>query len=121
MPYYRKKNIQKCGHEVSVECYRTPVMSDCKKSLLERLACGHFVDVPCRIIASPIEFKRFVCPKPCGAMLSCEHKCIGKCGDCCAGKVHVPCGHKCQRELICSHVRRVNMKESSTFVFMTDL
>ncbi|CAF4986027.1 unnamed protein product, partial [Rotaria sp. Silwood1] len=99
-----EKAIPECGHQIRIECYQTPTASNCKKSSLQRLDCGHVVDVPCRISSSPSELKRFFCPKPCGEMLACEHKCIGKCGDCRAGKLHIPCGEKCERELICSHI-----------------
>ncbi|CAF2793462.1 unnamed protein product [Rotaria sp. Silwood2] len=99
-----EKTIPECGHQIRIECYQTPTASNCKKSSLQRLDCGHVVDVPCRISSSPSELKQFFCPKPCGEMLACEHKCIGKCGGCRAGKLHTPCGEKCERELICSHI-----------------
>ncbi|CAF1167216.1 unnamed protein product [Rotaria sordida] len=97
------KKIPECGHKIRIECYRTPTTSDCKKSPLRRLDCGHDAEVPCRIISSPSQLKRFFCPELCGKMLACEHKCIGKCGNCRAGKLHMACGEKCERQLICSH------------------
>jgi hypothetical protein len=33
---------------------------------------------------------------------------MGTCGDCHTGKLHVACGEKCKRELICSHVSLFN-------------
>ena len=42
-------------------------------------------------------------------MLDCQHKCVGKCGDCRDGKLHVACDEKCDRELICSHVNLLNI------------
>ncbi|CAF4369011.1 unnamed protein product [Rotaria sp. Silwood2] len=99
-----EKIIPECGHETSIECCEIPNVKNCKKSSSKRLSCGHVVDVPCRSISSPYELKRFPCPEPCVAMLACKHKCTGKCGDCHAGQLHVACGQKCERELICSHV-----------------
>lgn len=100
-----KKIVPGCGHEIHIECWQTPERSDCKKTSSTRLPCGHAVDVPCRIISSQSALENVFCPKSCAAMLSCQHQCVGKCGECRAGKLHAPCGQKCERELICSHVR----------------
>ncbi|CAF0975352.1 unnamed protein product [Rotaria sordida] len=103
-----EKTISECGHQIFIECCKTPTIKDCKKSSLKKLTCGHIVDVPCRIIPSSYEFKRFPCPRPCDTILACQHKCIGNCRDCHTGRLHVPCGEKCERQLICSHVCKVS-------------
>ncbi|UJR19289.1 hypothetical protein I4U23_022418 [Adineta vaga] len=99
-----EKIIPECGHKIQIECCENPTNQDCKKATLKQLPCNHMVEVPCRIISSLNELKRFSCPKPCETILECTHKCVGKCGQCYAGRLHVPCGEKCKRELICSHV-----------------
>ncbi|CAF5175177.1 unnamed protein product, partial [Rotaria magnacalcarata] len=68
------------------------------------LPCGDFVDVPCCIASSLSELQRFPCPKPCNAVLTCKHKCVGTCGKCQNGRLHISCEYKCERPLICSHV-----------------
>jgi hypothetical protein len=105
-----EKLIPECGHQIRIECCKKPTTNDCKKSSLKQLPCDHVVDVPCRIISSSYQLKRFFCPKPCGTILACQHKCTGTCGDCHTGKLHVACGEKCERELICSHVSLFNNK-----------
>jgi hypothetical protein len=99
-----EKTISQCGHQIHIECYKTPTDSNCNGLSSKQLPCDHTVDVPCRIISSKYELKRFSCPESCDKMLSCEHKCTGKCGDCHMGQLHIACGQKCERELICSHV-----------------
>ena len=99
-----EKTISECGHQILIECCKTPTNHNCKKSSLKQLPCGHSAHVSCRIMTLPDELKRFPCPQPCGSMLACQHKCVGTCGDCHTGKLHVACGEKCERQLICSHV-----------------
>ncbi|CAF3694346.1 unnamed protein product [Rotaria sp. Silwood1] len=103
-----EKTISECGHQIRIECCKTPTSNDCKQSSLIKLHCNHVVLVPCRILSLPSEYKVFPCPEPCGTILACQHKCVGTCGDCRTGKLHVPCGEKCERELICSHVCKVS-------------
>ncbi|CAF0927851.1 unnamed protein product [Adineta steineri] len=98
------KIIPECGHIIRIACYEVPNVNNCKKSSSKQLACGHNINVPCRIISSSDQLKGYFCSEPCNKILSCEHKCIGKCGDCHAGRLHIACGQKCERELICSHV-----------------
>lgn len=99
-----EKTIAGCGHTIRSQCALTPTVADCSHPVLRRLDCNHAVTVPCRIASSPSELKRFSCPTPCDTILACKHKCVGTCGNCRTGKLHVPCGQKCDRELICSHV-----------------
>ncbi|CAF1207828.1 unnamed protein product [Adineta steineri] len=103
-----EKTVSECGHSILIECCKTPTNSNCKKSSLKQLSCGHTAHVPCRIITLPNELKQFSCEEPCGSILACKHKCVGTCGDCHTGKLHVPCGEKCERNLICSHVCKVS-------------
>ncbi|CAF0782423.1 unnamed protein product [Rotaria sp. Silwood1] len=99
-----EKTISTCGHKLRFQCARTPTSDDCKHPIMKKLSCDHFVNVPCRIISSPSELKRFPCPNPCNTMLACKHKCTGTCGSCHTGRLHISCQQKCERSLICSHV-----------------
>jgi hypothetical protein len=103
-----EKTISECGHQILIECCKTPTTTDCKKSSSKQLVCGHTANVPCHIISLPDELKRFLCSKSCDTILACQHKCKGTCGSCHTGKLHVACGEKCERELICSHVSLLN-------------
>jgi hypothetical protein len=98
------KTIPECGHKVRFQCARTPTITDCQQKILKRLPCDHAVNVPCPIVSSPSELKRFPCSNLCNTMLACKHKCAGTCGRCRTGQLHIPCQEKCERELICSHV-----------------
>ncbi len=99
-----EKTIATCNHKIRFQCSQTPTIADCKEPILKRLPCDHPVNVPCRIVSSPSELKRYPCPTSCNTILACKHKCPGTCGTCRTGQLHVPCGQKCGRELICSHV-----------------
>jgi hypothetical protein len=99
-----EKTVATCGHKIQFQCARTPAASDCQQPILKRLPCDHVVNVPCCIVSSPSELRRFPCPIPCNTILACKHKCVGTCGHCCTGQLHVPCQQKCDRPLICSHV-----------------
>lgn len=103
-----EKIISQCGHLIRIECCEVPTNDNCKKLSVKQLACGHVVEVPCWLISLPNELKRFPCPHPCDKILACKHRCIGACGDCRTGQLHVACGQKCERELICSHVSLLN-------------
>ncbi|UJR33622.1 hypothetical protein I4U23_021057 [Adineta vaga] len=98
------KTIAQCGHTIRFQCARIPTIDDCSQPILKRLPCDHAVNVPCRIVSSPSELKRFPCPTACGTTLACKHRCAGTCGRCRTGQLHVPCQQKCERPLICSHV-----------------
>jgi len=43
------------------------------------------------------------CQMPCGALLSCNHRCQGTCGECMQGRIHMVCKEKCGKTLICGH------------------
>jgi hypothetical protein len=103
-----EKIIPECGHKTYTECSKIVTSKNCRKTTLKQLACGHSVDVPCRIISSVEELKQVSCSEPCGKILACKHQCSGKCGDCHAGQLHIACKEKCERDLICSHVSLLN-------------
>jgi hypothetical protein len=59
------------------------------------------------------------CQMPCGALLSCNHRCQGTCGECMQGRIHMACKEKCGKTLICGHrywlmVNILNYKQSRT-------
>ena len=105
------KIITPCGHQIKFQCAVTPTINNCQKPVSKRLPCDHINDVPCRIVSSPSELKRFSCPTPCNTILACKHKCAGTCGRCRTGQLHIPCQQKCERELICSHVSKLQCQE----------
>ena len=121
-----KRTIEKCGHEQFVPCYTRPEDNVCQEQCTKRLKCGHMCKnkcgeectTKCKILVNkelscghtqqvechldPEEAAK-TCKHPCGEVLACEHKCLGTCGRCHQGRLHVPCKEKCTRILLCGH------------------
>ncbi|XP_018015187.1 NFX1-type zinc finger-containing protein 1-like isoform X2 [Hyalella azteca] len=126
------KNIDQCGHQIKMECGKTPNPSMCNsKDCGRRLPCGHKCPRPCKepcggcqkIVPASVrcivkdhellvpcsslpltEPDYSQCRVPCGASLKCGHRCKGSCGSCLHGRFHLPCAEKCGRTLVCGHV-----------------
>ncbi|XP_078363996.1 uncharacterized protein LOC144648252 [Oculina patagonica] len=116
-----------CGHKKLTTCSR---MTDelqsetCDLKVISKLPCGHEKEMKCSDKQEEV-----FCDAPCNRFLSCDHRCLQKCGvDCasfkCAVRVQkdLPCGfhkvscfcsddvsqvvcaNKCNRNLICGHI-----------------
>lgn len=44
------------------------------------------------------------CRKPCLQKLNCGHICLGTCGECKQGRLHVPCSKSCNKINPCYHM-----------------
>ena len=79
-----------CGHKVEYECYKMQDLEmyglTCRQLSVRRYPCGHSCKIPC---SSSIE--AHPCKKKCTTVLSCGHKCSGKCGDCYSSRMHAIC------------------------------
>ncbi|KAI4470915.1 dna2/nam7 helicase family [Holotrichia oblita] len=64
-----KKIIQKCGHEVMIECSKTPTVLNCKQNCVQLLSCGHH------------------CKN------KCNEACTNKCEELVDSVALLPCGH----------------------------
>ena len=86
-----------CGHKCRQYCYEECDANECKELVKAVLQCGHEMQAPC----PDHRANRVVCKVDCGAMLLCEHKCVGTCSQCRQGRLHAACKKKCERILIC--------------------
>ena len=93
--------ILECGHQCKGKCGQCRkngkhvICTEMRPRLLE---CGHRIEASCSV---PIE--KIDCTANCNTELQCGHICVGTCGECSRGKLHVPCQNKCGRSLICGH------------------
>ena len=90
-----------CGHKCQNKCSQpcTPY-NLCQAQVRQKLSCGHEINVACSADQSSI-----VCPVPCKKLIeSCNHECIGTCGTCNQGRLHVQCKKKCGRIQNCGHI-----------------
>lgn len=44
------------------------------------------------------------CREPCSQKLNCNDICLGKCGECKQGRIHVPCSEICNKINSCNHM-----------------
>ena len=102
-PELVEKKVQPCDHTILMECAITPTSDKCTYKVPVRLSCDHLTEVTCALRTSGI-FDKVSCPDPCGTILLCTHQCLGTCGECKTGQLHVPCKEKCDRQLLCTHV-----------------
>ena len=125
-PVEVEKEIPKCGHKQTVPC-GTPVETfKCQRKCLEFLPCAHLCPGKCweecasfqcpRIIKREFDCgheiekpcwelsESYRCEEPCRATLECEHQCVGNCGKCRQGRMHVPCEASCERIRVCLHL-----------------
>ncbi|KAG7494034.1 NFX1-type zinc finger-containing protein 1 [Solea senegalensis] len=88
-----------CGHPCKSTCGE-PCTSTCMAKVSLVLKCGHSQQDACfykTVIEEP------VCRTRCKHQLKCGHFCQGSCVKCYQGRFHIPCYHKCERLLVCSH------------------
>ena len=86
-----------CGHQCQNKCSQ-PCSIHCKVGVKKLLPCGHTVMVPCFKDPSLV-----VCTMKCGQILECGDKCVGTCGKCQQGRLHMKCKQQCGRDLVCGH------------------
>ncbi|KAK3888095.1 hypothetical protein Pcinc_007833 [Petrolisthes cinctipes] len=128
----KKKTIPSCGHEVTMPCGETPTKEFCDGPCIKMLSCGHpckrlckdqctdkcwelvksfnrcpkghTVPLPCHLV-NKVKGEESLpyCMEPCNKTLACDHKCMGTCGICFQGRLHVACNKPCKRQLICGH------------------
>ncbi|KAK4316795.1 hypothetical protein Pmani_012053 [Petrolisthes manimaculis] len=128
-----KRTIPSCGHEATMPCSETPTVKFCDGPCIKLLSCGHpckrlckdrctdecmelvssgnkcpnhhDIQLPCYLLRKVKgEDAWQYCKKPCNKTLECEHTCIGECGSCFQGRLHVACNKPCKRPLVCGHI-----------------
>ncbi|XP_069677368.1 NFX1-type zinc finger-containing protein 1-like [Periplaneta americana] len=106
-----------CGHKCTTVCC-APCITKCLHPIHSpiRPVCGHSVFIPCHwrhnALSPDSDELLSRCEMPCGALLSCEHRCAGTCGECLQGRIHKSCKEKCGKTLICGHSCNVPCAES---------
>ncbi|XP_072013675.1 NFX1-type zinc finger-containing protein 1-like [Amphiura filiformis] len=92
-----ERRLTRCGHPCKNECGEK-CTTKCQEIVLRSdLPCGHKTTMM-KCSADPED-----CTYPCGMELLCGHKCIGTCGKCQRGRLHMQCRQKCDRTLVCGH------------------
>lgn len=125
------KRSLECGHSQIMPCSKIYTRSDCEFNMTPSnvSACGHMVNVPCKIAGtSTFSVMKFVqmfcltfclfivsslsilkyCEEPCQFLFledkgGCGHTCRGSCSQCLHGRLHVKCQEECGKTLICGH------------------
>ncbi|KAI1714330.1 AAA domain-containing protein [Ditylenchus destructor] len=89
-----------CTHPVKMKCSDNVNTFKCTANVLKRWPiCGHEVETKCST-----DVNLTLCPKPCATPLAeCGHLCLGTCGKCRNGRIHVACKENCKRILVCGH------------------
>ncbi|XP_045618372.1 NFX1-type zinc finger-containing protein 1 [Procambarus clarkii] len=127
------KTVPDCNHTAMIECGLPATASKCEGKCPRKLPCGHFctkrcmdpcivkcielvpsttrcpnghiVKLPCHLIEEVKGEAAWVyCKEPCNQLLKCEHNCMGDCGRCFQGRVHVSCQQPCKKPLVCGHI-----------------
>ena len=86
-----------CGHPCQNLC-SDPCTLKCKVKVEKTLQCGHDIECFCHELTDSI-----TCPEKCSTLLDCGHPCVGTCGECYLGRLHVRCHQNCGRQLVCGH------------------
>ncbi|KAL5237885.1 hypothetical protein ACI65C_005295 [Semiaphis heraclei] len=111
--------ILTCGHICKNECAKKCIPEKCEEIVIQKsskLACGHnkvFVfccdkDKEFRLDSQYLLDK---CREPCLQKLNCGDVCLGTCGECKQGRLHVPCSEVCNKINPCNHTCKFPCKE----------
>ena len=101
------KTILHCGHSCPNEC-GMPCTDTCKVMLNKECPCGHANMIVCSV--QPIDFK---CSQRCKVILSCGHRCDGKCSQCFLNRIHKPCRYENVGVRFCGHRIQVPSQDVS--------
>lgn len=95
--------IKSCTHKCALMCGNNCESSPCTTMDEVMGKCKHLIKIRC----SDKEDEKILfenCKSPCSAELVCGHKCLGSCGECYRGRLHIKCKAKCRRPLVCGHL-----------------
>lgn len=126
-----KKTVSECHHVVLIECGQPATSDKCTGRCPKILPCGHpctktckdkctdkcmvlskstlcpkghVIKLPCHLTDIEDEDAWPYCTEPCSVILACEHSCVGDCGRCCQGRLHLSCSSPCKKPLVCGHL-----------------
>ncbi|KAK4298586.1 hypothetical protein Pmani_029078 [Petrolisthes manimaculis] len=97
-----------CGHPCTGLCREscTEQCNEMVKSDVGVCPNGHTFNVPCYLVNKGEGETGDVwlyCQEPCNTTLKCGHRCVGNCGRCFQGRLHVSCTSPCREHLVCGH------------------
>ncbi|XP_050717644.1 NFX1-type zinc finger-containing protein 1-like [Eriocheir sinensis] len=128
-----KKVVEACGHSIRTACSDPATTDKCDGPCPKTLPCGHPCRAKCKDACTPkcpeLVYSGNTCPKghvielpchlntkvvgeaawgfcnaPCDKKLDCGHQCVGTCGRCLHGRLHLDCNKPCKRPLVCGHI-----------------
>ncbi|KAK3895156.1 hypothetical protein Pcinc_001122 [Petrolisthes cinctipes] len=131
-PVKVKKMVPVCNHMSWVECYKPATSDNCDGQCPKMLDCGHpctrlcrdsctdqcnemvesdvvcpkghSFNLPCYLVnKAEGEDVWSYCKEPCNTTLNCGHTCVGDCGRCFQGRLHMSCTSPCKKHLVCGH------------------
>lgn len=82
------QKIRVCGHSCKNVCSTLCDSMPCFEKVEADSPCGHKVTVRCSDIKDTPKLLD-ACTEPCGIELKCGHLCIGSCGRCKLGRLHI--------------------------------
>ena len=121
-----------CGHTAVMPCAQDHTHFVCNETIMYKLPCGHMKKLMCsekdsyqcteRVkVKQPCGHsvqtkcaergKAIVCAYPCQWVLACGHPCLGTCGKCFMGRLHVQCSQKVKLILPCGHFSQMRCNE----------
>ncbi|XP_060843722.1 NFX1-type zinc finger-containing protein 1-like [Rhopalosiphum padi] len=108
-----------CGHKCKNLCANECIPEECKELVLQKhskLACGHNkVWVLCcdkdKEFRLNSQYLLDKCREPCLQKLNCGDICLGTCGECKQGRLHIPCSEVCNKINPCNHTCKFPCKE----------
>ena len=91
------RSILLCGHPCPNKC-GMPCVESCNVKISKECPCGHVNMIACSI--KPVDVK---CSQHCKEILSCGHRCDGKCSQCFLIRIHEPCKYEVEGIRFCGH------------------
>jgi hypothetical protein len=101
------ETIFHCGHPCPNECGK-PCADICNKKVNKECPCGHVNMISCSTKPTDVN-----CSQRCKVILSCGHRCDGKCSQCILTKIHEPCKYVTIGVRFCGHCIQVPCKDVS--------
>ena len=101
------KTIFQCGHPCPNVCGK-PCADTCNVKVDKECPCGHINMISCSITPTDAE-----CSQRCKAILSCGHRCDGKCSQCIVTQSHEPCKYETVAVRFCGHRIQVPCQDVS--------
>ena len=121
-----------CQHTATMPCGQDPALFKCQKEVHCTLSCGHKKKLICSDIENYCCTEQVTVIRPCGhpvkkvcadssdlppcsyqcqQVLACGHPCVGTCGKCFTGRLHMVCSRNIKIVLPCGHFCHMKCNE----------